>query len=188
MAAKAGTKKAKKANNTNKFQPGDLVVYPAHGVGRIEAIESKSIGETIEDFYIMKIIETNMVIMIPVKNLKAVGIRDVIPKKEVPKIYKIIQHQAKDSATSDNQTWNRRYKEYMDKIRTGSLYEIAEVFRDLFLLKKTKDLSFGERKLLDTAQGLLVTELSIAKGTKENSVMSEIESFFPAHQPQHAAE
>lgn len=188
MAAKAGTKKKKKANNSNPFKPGDLVVYPAHGVGRIEAIESKNIGETREDFFIMKIIETNMVIMIPVKNLKAVGIRDVIPKKEVPKIYKIIQHQSKDAATPDNQTWNRRYKEYMDKIRTGSLYEIAEVFRDLFLLKKTKDLSFGERKLLDTAQGLLVTELSIAKGAKENTVMTEIESFFPKHQPQHAAE
>ena len=182
MANKAATptKKTKKNPAISKidgFQPGDLVVYPAHGVGRIEAIESKTIGDTIEDFYIMKIIETNMVIMIPVKNLKAVGIREVIPKKEVSKIYKIIQHQRETPSTADNQTWNRRYKEYMDKIRTGSLYEIAEVFRDLFLLKMTKDLSFGERKLLDTAQGLLVTELSIAKGAKERSVMSEIESF-----------
>ncbi len=188
MATKADAKKKKKAKSSNHFQPGDLVVYPAHGVGRIEAIETKTIGETNEDFYIMKIIETNMVIMIPVKNLKAVGIRDVITKKEVPKIYKIIKHQEENAAVADNQTWNRRYKEYMDKIRTGSLYEIAEVFRDLFLLKMTKDLSFGERKLLDTAQGLLVTELSIAKGTKENSVMSEIESFFPKPQLQNAAE
>ncbi len=188
MAAKANTKNKKKSNKTNNFRPGDLVVYPAHGVGRIEAIETKTIGETNEDFYIMKIIETHMVIMIPVKNLKAVGIRDVITKKEVSKIYKIIQHQDDAASTQDNQTWNRRYKEYMDKIRTGSLYEIAEVFRDLFLLKKTKDLSFGERKLLDTAQGLLVTELSIAKGAKEQSVMSEIESFFPKSHPQNAAE
>ena len=67
----------------------------------------------------------------------------------------------------------------MDKIKTGSLYEVAEVFRDLCLLKQTKDLSFGERKLLDTAQGLLVKELSIAKGAEEKSVISEIESFFP---------
>jgi CarD family transcriptional regulator len=193
MANKAATtaRKNKKTTETSKedgFQPGDLVVYPAHGVGRIETIESKTIGDTIEDFYIMKIIETNMVIMIPVKNLKAVGIREVIPKKEVAKIYKIIRHQKEAASPADNQTWNRRYKEYMDKIRTGSLYEIAEVFRDLFLLKMTKDLSFGERKLLDTAQGLLVTELSIAKGTKEHSVMSEIESFFPKPSPQHAAE
>lgn len=188
MAIKAVLQKKKRPNKVNGFQPGDLVVYPAHGVGRIEAIESKSIGKTNEDFYIMKIIETHMVIMIPVKNLKAVGIRDVIAKKEVPKIYKIIQHKKDAASPPDNQTWNRRYKEYMDKIRTGSLYEIAEVFRDLFLLKMTKDLSFGERKLLDTAQGLLVTELSIAKGTKEHSVMSEIESFFPKIHPQHAVE
>jgi CarD family transcriptional regulator len=189
MATKADTKNRKKpTNKVNGFQPGDLVVYPAHGVGRIEAIESKTIGETNEDFYIMKIIETSMVIMIPVKNLKAVGIRDVITKKEVAQIYKIIRHQKDAASPADNQTWNRRYKEYMDKIRTGSLYEIAEVFRDLFLLKTTKDLSFGERKLLDTAQGLLVTELSIAKGTKERSVMSEIESFFPKPPPPHVAE
>jgi len=180
MAAKSETKRKKTTSKVNNgFQPGDLVVYPAHGVGRIEAIESRTIGDTNEDFYIMKIIETSMVIMIPVKNLKTVGIRDVIPKKEVAKIYKIIQCQEDSATSADNQTWNRRYKEYMDKIRTGSLYEIAEVFRDLFLLKMTKDLSFGERKLLDTAQGLLVTELSIAKGAKENTVMAEIESFFP---------
>ncbi|MFO8047512.1 MAG: CarD family transcriptional regulator [Desulfosudaceae bacterium] len=178
-------KKSPKLNSNNHFQPGDLVVYPAHGVGRIECIESKNIGDTSEDFYIMKILETDMVIMIPVKNLKTIGVRDVITKKEVTKIYNIIKDQVPDSVTTETQTWNRRYKEYMDKIKTGSLYEIAEVFRDLFLLKSTKDLSFGERKLLDTAQGLLVTELSIAKGTKENSVMTEIQSFFP--QPQHAA-
>jgi len=83
----------------------------------------------------------------------------------------------KDSG-SDNQTWNRRYREYMDKIKTGSLYDVAEVFRDLSLLKLTKDLSFGERKLYDTAQILLVKELSTAKKTDEETVLSEIESFF----------
>jgi CarD family transcriptional regulator len=78
----------------------------------------------------------------------------------------------------DNQTWNRRYREYMDKIKTGSLYEVAEVFRDLYLLKLTKDLSFGERKLYDTAQILLVKELSTAKKTDEKTVLTEIESLF----------
>ncbi|OQX61632.1 MAG: CarD family transcriptional regulator [Desulfococcus sp. 4484_241] len=182
MARKAKTKKPSKTvtktKPANSFQPGDLVVYPAHGVGRIEKIESKTIGETCQDFYIMKILETNMVIMVPTQNLKSVGLRNVIGKKEIPKIYGIIKSQ-EPSPQPDNQTWNRRYKEYMDKIKTGSLYEVAEVFRDLCLLKQTKDLSFGERKLLDTAQGLLVKELSIAKGAEEKSVISEIESFFP---------
>jgi CarD family transcriptional regulator len=83
----------------------------------------------------------------------------------------------------DNQTWNRRYREYMDKIKTGSLYDVAEVFRDLFLLKLTKDLSFGERKLYDTAQVLLVRELSTAKDTDEHTIISEIESLFVADSP-----
>ena len=81
-------------------------------------------------------------------------------------------------AMPDNQTWNRRYREYMDKIKTGSLYDVAEVFRDLFLLKLTKDLSFGERKLYDTAQILLVRELSTAKNSDEQTIISEIESLF----------
>ncbi len=184
MAHKKAKTKEKK-NHLNDFNPGNLIVYPAHGVGRIEAIESKTIGDKKEDFYILKILESNMVIMVPVKNLNSIGIRDIIPKSEVSQIYKIIKSQAEKTNHLENQTWNRRYKEYMDKIKTGSLYEIAEVFRDLFLLKLNKDLSFGERKLLDTAKSLLVTELSIAKGTKEKSVLSELESFFP--QPQHAA-
>ena len=78
----------------------------------------------------------------------------------------------------DNQTWNRRYREYMDKIKTGSLYEVAEVFRDLSILRLTKDLSFGERKLYDTAQSLLVKELSTARNTNEEAIVSEIESLF----------
>jgi CarD family transcriptional regulator len=84
----------------------------------------------------------------------------------------------KKETLNDNQTWNRRYREYMDKIKTGSLYDVAEVFRDLSLLKLTKDLSFGERKLYDTAQVLLVKELSTARKTDEETIISEIESFF----------
>ena len=80
----------------------------------------------------------------------------------------------------DNQTWNRRYKEYMDKLKTGSLFDVAEVFRDLFLLKLIKDLSFGERKLLDTAKGLLLRELCTAKNADEETVWAEIESLFEA--------
>jgi CarD family transcriptional regulator len=153
-----------------------MAVYPAHGVGKIEAIESRVVNGETHDFYIMKIIENGMVIMIPTWNVDSVGLRDVISKKEIPKIIEVMK--TKHDSNSDNQTWNRRYREYMDKIKTGSLYEVAEVFRDLSLLKLTKDLSFGERKLYDTAQGLLVKELSTAKNTKEETVVSEIESLF----------
>ena len=162
------------------FKVGDLAVYPAHGVGRIDAIESKVINGETHDFYIMKVLENEMVIMIPLANVDSVGLRDVISETDVPKIYDIMRNH-KDIPV-DNQTWNRRYREYMDKIKTGSLFEVAEVFRDLFLLKLNKDLSFGERKLYDTAQALLVSELSTAKQSDDGTVLSELESLFDVEQ------
>ena len=174
-------KKAKENAKTKKskistIQVGDLAVYPAHGVGEIIAIESRVINGEKHDFYIMKVVENGMTIMIPTNNVESVGLRDVIPKKDIPKVYAVMQ--SKKEANTDNQTWNRRYREYMDKNKTGSLYDVAEVFRDLFLLKLTKDLSFGERKLYDTAQILLVKELSTAKKADEEAVLTEIESLF----------
>ncbi len=164
------------------FQVGDLAVYPAHGVGKIQAIETRVINGEEHDFYIMKVLENNMLIMIPTNNVESVGLRDIIDKKEIAKIYKVIK--TKKESINDNQTWNRRYREYMDKIKTGSLYDVAEVFRDLSLLKLTKDLSFGERKLFDTAQILLVKELSTAKKTDEKKIISELESFFAVENPE----
>ena len=159
-----------------EFQVGDLAVYPAHGVGQIQAIESRVVNGEKQDFYIMKVLENGMVIMIPTGNVESVGLRDIIDKKEVSKVYDVMK--SRNDSLPDNQTWNRRYREYMDKIKTGALYDVAEVFRDLFLLKLTKDLSFGERKLYDTAQVLLVRELSTAKNTDEVTILTEIESLF----------
>ena len=174
-------------NNSSKseatpklFKVGDLAVYPAHGVGRIEAIETKVVNGEEHDFYIMKIIENAMVIMIPTWNVESVGLRDVIQKKDIPKIYDVMR--SRQEQPMDNQTWNRRYREYMEKIKTGSLYEVAEVFRDLSLLKLTKDLSFGERKLYDPAQNLLVKELSTAKNKKEKAIIKEIEALFKSEE------
>ncbi len=163
-------------SNTKKFDVGDLAVYPAHGVGRIEAIETRVVNGEEHDFYIMKILENGMVIMIPTMNVESVGLRDVIAQNEIPKILDVIK--SKRELAIDNQTWNRRYREYMDKIKTGSLYEVAEVFRDLSLLKLSKDLSFGERKLYDTAYNLLIKELSTAKESDEKIVAKEIEALF----------
>jgi len=102
-------------------------------------------------------------------------LRDVIDKKEVPRVYEIMK---KRDIPADNQTWNRRYREYTEKIKTGSVYDVAEVLRDLYLLKGDKDLSFGERKMLDTAQSLLLKELSIAKKTDERAIMGDIKTIF----------
>ena len=187
IGVKMTEKKAKEDNRSAKakvreFQIGDLAVYPAHGVGKIQAIESRDINGEKHDFYIMKVLENGMVIMIPTSNVASVGLRNIIDKKEVPKVYEVMRF--RKDGLPDNQTWNRRYREYMDKIKTGSLYDVAEVFRDLFLLKLTKDLSFGERKLYDTAQVLLVRELSTAKNKDEDAILSELESLFIADIPE----
>lgn len=173
--------KGESAKSGGRFKVGDLAVYPAHGVGRIESIDSRVINGETHDFYIMKVLENGMVIMIPVDNVESVGLREVIGKDEIPKIYGVLKKDRDSPA--DSQTWNRRYREYMDKIKTGSLYDVAEVFRDLFLLRLAKDLSFGERKLFDTATALLLKELSTAKETDEETIMAEIEALFKDLQP-----
>lgn len=167
-----------------KFKVGDLAVYPAHGVGKINSIESKIINGEEHDFYMMKILENQMTIMIPTWNVEQVGLRDVIDEEEISKVYEVMKK--REESPGDTQTWNRRYREYMEKIKTGSLYDVAEVYRDLSLLKLTKDLSFGERKLYDTAQTLLVTELSTARNTDEQTIISEMELLFPPKKPESA--
>jgi CarD family transcriptional regulator len=131
------------------FDVGDLAVYPAHGVGVIEKIESQEISGCRQDFYVMRILENDMIIMIPKNNVNNVGLREIIGEGEVRKLYTILK---KKDVVIDNQTWNRRYREYMDKIKTGSVFEVAEVYRDLLMLKVEKDLSFGERKKKLTGQ------------------------------------
>ena len=158
-----------------EFSVGDLADYPAHGVGRIEAIESRVINGEKQNFYIIKVIENGMTIMIPTTNVNQVGLRNVIGAEEIPDVYKVMKDRV--DVNAETQTWNRRYREYMDKIKTGSLFDVAEVYRDLSLLRFTKDLSFGERKLFDTAQALLVKELSIAKDVTEEAILLEIEAF-----------
>jgi len=157
------------------FKVGDLAVYPAHGVGLIERIETQEISGCRQDFYVMRILDNGMIIMIPTNNVENVGLRDIIEHTEVPKLYSILK---KRDVPIDKQTWNRRYREYMDKIKTGSVFEVAEVYRDLLILKVEKDLSFGERKMLDTARNLLVKEISLAKKVGEEQVEKELDKMF----------
>lgn len=160
------------------FKVGDLAVYPAQGVGIIESIESREVMGASQAFYIMKILGSNMKIMIPLNSAKAVGLREIISAKEIPKIYEILKNK---DITIDKQTWNKRYRDYLEKIKTGSVYEVARVLRDLFILKNDKDLSFGERKMMDTAKGLLIKEISIATKSEEAKIEEDINALFPVH-------
>jgi CarD family transcriptional regulator len=157
------------------FQIGDKAVFPGHGVGVIEAIELKQISGKEQIFYILRILDNAMTIMIPQDNVEAVRLREVIRKIDISKVIRILKDR---DVSIDNQTWNRRHREYMEKINTGSIYEIAEVLRDLHLLKVEKELSFGERKIMDMAKNLLVKELAIVRDVKEADILKEIKTIF----------
>jgi len=157
------------------FSVGDKAVYPVHGVAEVMALENRDIGGSTTPVYILRIIDTGMKIMVPTTNAGSVGLRDLITSKQVKEVIEILKSR---DIPRDTQTWNRRYREYMEKIKTGSVFEIAEVLRDLCVLRKTKELSFGERKMLDTARGLLTKELALAKGVGEDKISAEIEAIF----------
>ena len=157
------------------FKVGDKAVYPAHGVGEVTAIENRSIGGMEQTFYILRILENGMKIMVPTNNVRQVGLREVISKSKVDKVFKILKEKTLSVETT---TWNRRYREYMEKIKTGSVFEVAEVLRDLYILKVDKDLSFCELKLLDTARGLLIRELAVARSTNEEEIEQEFQKIF----------
>jgi len=158
-----------------EFKVGDHAVYPGYGVGLIAGIETKEIMNTKLEFYAVQILETGLKVMIPKTNVASVGLRPIISKDEAAKVIEILKV---TDVKIDNQTWNRRYREYMEKIKTGSVYEIAEVLRDLFLLKADKELSFGERKMLDNARGLLMKELTLAVDKSELSDQEEVRAIF----------
>ncbi len=157
------------------FKVGDLAVYPAQGIGMVQAIESKSIsGGEKASFYVLRILDTGVTIMIPMNNVEQVGLRRIMDAKSVRSIYKILR--SRDTGV-DPQPWNRRYRQYMDKLKSGSPFEIAEVLRNLLHLKGEKVLSFGERKMLDTARSLLVKEISIARSVTEEVVEADLRRF-----------
>lgn len=146
-------------------------------MGVVRGIQEKDLGGRKKYFYVLQLLENGSTILIPTDKVKDVGLRSIIAKKDVSKIYKILKT---SEIVVDTQTWNRRYREYMEKIKTGSVYEIAEVLRDLYRLKVEKDLSFGERKMLDTAKTLLIKELSLAQQIKEEVVENELREIFEA--------
>jgi len=158
-----------------KFKVGDKAVYPAQGVAEVIRIEEKDIAGSRQRFYVLRILDTDRKIMVPVSNASAVGLRQVISEQEIREIFDILKER---TIAFDNQTWNRRYRGFMDKIKTGSIYDVAEVLRDLYRLKTDKQLSFGERRMLETARSLIVKEIAVSRRKAEAKVQAEIEKIF----------
>lgn len=157
------------------FGVGEKAVYPAHGVGEIVSIEKREMMGSTMEVYVMRILDRDMTILVPVAKSRDVGLRRVMGHEEVDKVFHVLKQRRR---VSDSQTWNRRFREYSEKIRTGSAVEIAHVLRDLYLLRSGKSLSYGEKRMLNTAMELLSQEIAVAKGQQASQAQEQILSAF----------
>ncbi|HLV20278.1 MAG TPA: CarD family transcriptional regulator [Polyangiaceae bacterium] len=160
-----------------KFKVDDMAVHPAHGVGEVVAVEQREFGTTPTTCYVLKIVDTGLKVMVPTEAATRVGLRPVMKKREAEKILDILR--APEVAV-DLQPWNRRFRAYTEMLKSGLPSEIAKVLRDMYRLKFDKDLSFGERRLLDQARSLLVQELALAKKVAAKTIEGEIQQIFSA--------
>ena len=160
-----------------QFKVGDKAVYPAHGIGVITGIESRSIAGANKDFYVLQILCSGATLMIPTDNCARAGMREPISTQDVDQIYGVLKQPGKINRS----TWNRRFREYNDKLRTGSLMEIAEVLRDLNSLRSDKDLSYGEKKMLDKAKDLIIAEISVACEKSHGEVLGVLDTMLTAN-------
>ena len=158
-----------------KFNIGDKAVVPALGVGIIKGTSSEDIDGECYELYVIKILDNGLTYKVPVDNTGANAIREVIPASAVEMVYEVLRDRSKPA---DKQTWNRRYREYMNKIKSGDPLEVSAVLRDLARLRSEKTLSFGERKMYDQAHSLIVQELAVARDVDEQSIKKEIEEIF----------
>ena len=172
--------------NNLSFSIGDKVVYPNHGVGVIEQISSRTIGSQIERFYLLKIKASSLKVMVPFQNVGSVGLRRVIRNGEIQKILDFLT----EGKCENHTDWKYRFKENSDKMRTGSLLDVADVLKSLLLLGQAKALSFREKKMLERARYLLVSELAMAKSCEEpavedllNRALSKCKLRFPEASP-----
>ena len=157
------------------FQIGTTVVYPGHGVGVIAGVQEKSIQGLERKFFVLRFLENRMTIMIPTEHIASIGLRPVIDKEMATEVYRILRTK---KPPCDQTNWSRRYKDYSEKIRTGSIIEIAKILRDLLALKSEKELSFSERTMLDTVRNLLVEELAVATRNPEEKILAELREMF----------
>jgi CarD family transcriptional regulator len=154
------------------FAVGQKAVYPSRGIAEVLGIEKKEIHGKPQSFYVLRLEENALRILVPTDKADQVGLRPVAGAEDVEEVLQILREKA---VRCDRHTWNRRYRGFMEKIKSGSLFEVAEVFRDLHRLKTTKTLSFGERRMLDTARGLIVQEISVARKKDSAAVVKELE-------------
>jgi CarD family transcriptional regulator len=158
-----------------KLDVGDKIVHPLSGLGEILAIEHREIGGAKGEFFIIRILHNGMRLMVPRTSAQAAGLRPVMSSKEADKVLETMK--AREVAV-DLQPWSRRFRAYTEMIKSGSPHEVAKVLRDMYRLKFDKELSFGERRLLDDAKSLLLKELAAAKGVTEPALQARVDEMF----------
>ena len=159
------------------FAVDELVVYPAQGVGKVDRIEAQEIGGISTELYIVRILSNNVTLMVPVANAANVGLRAVYSAEQAAEIMEYLNDRS-DFTGYSGQNWNRRYREYSEKLKSSDLHDVAYVLKELILIGKDKELSFGERRLLEQAMGLITLELSFAMGIEQSEVKDKIEGLF----------
>ena len=157
------------------FKIGDMAVYPTQGVGVIEDIESREFSGHEQKFYVLRIVDSDMRIMVPIGNVRNVGMRRLIDEKHITNVFDAL---AEPNDQGKIASWSRRQREYNDKLKTGDLLEVADVLRDLYQISSAKELSYGEKKVLEQARKLLVTEVALAEGEKEDQITKRLENIF----------
>jgi CarD family transcriptional regulator len=158
--------------NGSLFQVGDRAVYPAHGVAEVVAIETKEIGGANKAFYVLKVLHSEMKLMIPVDGADRAGLRGIVTAEAAEQVFDVLR--SAEVAVKPG-PWNRRFREYTELVNSGSLLEVAKVFRDLWRIRPDRELSYGERRLLEQSKTLLVAELALAQSLEQTAVESALE-------------
>lgn len=159
------------------YVPEQLVVYPAQGVGVIERLERREIGGQEAEFYIIRILANNITVMVPVNNAGNVGLRVPCSMAEARAVLESLRDRSTFTGYS-GQNWNRRYREYSERLKSASLKDVSYVLKELILISGEKDLSFGERRLLEQAMGLVTSELSCVLHRDPGELKAQIENFY----------
>ena len=147
------------------FSVGDKIVHPMHGAGTISAIEEKNIGNETEEYYIISM-PVEVKVMVPIAKAEQIGVRNIIAESDVSKVLGILE----EDETEMSNNWNKRYRDNMDKMRSGNIFEVADVVRNLSFKQKEKGLSTGEKKMLNNAKQILVSELVLAEHSSKEEV------------------
>ena len=165
------------AETMDHLRRGSTVVYPAHGIGIVEKVEKVKNNGSTTSYYTIRIDEAGMTIKVPEKRANEIGVRSVIKEREVSKLLKLFKSKAK---SKNGMNWHKRQKSYIDRIKSGSVFELAEILRELKHIQDKKELSFGEQRMYDNVRQLIVMEIAEAKGIEKNKASKLLDKAFTA--------